>query len=93
MDRRLSWLCWELRGRNSAKMDYIGKLGASTVSAATAIIVRFADGQILEFQSQEEARGFIAFYNSNQSARAQNRAKIYLFKSGAWQEQSDWGKM
>jgi len=70
-------------------MDYIGKLGASTVSAATAVIVRFADGQILEFESEQEARRFLAFYNRNQSARAHNRGKIYLFKSGGWQEQSD----
>ena len=69
-------------------MDYIGKLGASTVSAATAVIVRFTDGQVLEFESEQEARGFLAFYNRSPSARTQNRGKIYLFKSGAWQEQS-----
>jgi len=70
-------------------MDYIAKLGQSTVAAATPVIVRFADGQVLEFETEKDARGFLGFYNRSPSARAQNAAKIYLFKSGAWHEQSD----
>ena len=70
------------------KMDYIGKLGVSTVCSATAVVVRFADGQVLEFESEQEARGFLAFYNRSPSASAQNQAKIYIFKSLGWEEQS-----
>ena len=69
-------------------MDCIGKLGASTVCAETAVIVRFADGQVLEFESEQEARDFLAFYNRSPSARTQNPGKIYRFKSLAWEEQS-----
>jgi len=69
-------------------MDYIGKLGAGTVCAATAVIVRFTDGQVLEFESEQEALGFLAFYNRSPSARETNQGKIYIFKSGAWHQPS-----
>jgi len=70
-------------------MDYIGKLGAGVISAATPVIVRFTDGQVLEFETEEDACGFLTFYNRSPSARAQNQGKLYLFKSGSWQVQSD----
>jgi len=70
-------------------MDYIGKLGAGIISAATPVIVRFTDGQILEFDSEEDARGFLSFYNRSPSARTQNQAKLYLFNSGLWHQQRD----
>jgi hypothetical protein len=69
-------------------MGYTGKLGSITVSAPTPIIVRFADGQVLEFQTPEDAAGFLDFYNRSPSARDQNPARIYFLRQDKWEEQS-----
>jgi len=69
-------------------MGYTGKLGRITVSAPTPIIVRFADGQVLEFQTAGDASGFLDFYNRSPSAREQNPARIYLIREDKWEEQS-----
>jgi len=73
-------------------MSHTGKLGSITVSAATPFIVRFADGQTLDFHTLEEGRGFFAFYNRSASARTENPAKVYSLQSGIWKEQPFQGK-
>ena len=65
-------------------MSYTGKIGQRTVSAATPVIVLFADGQVLEFTTADEAKGFINFYDQNQTARGRNPGSIYFFEAGTW---------
>ena len=75
-------------GKDLAIVSHTGKLGASMVSAPTPVIVRFADGQVLDFNSADDAHGFLAFYNKSPSARQQNPAKVYLLQDGVWNENS-----
>ena len=62
-----------------------GKLNNATVSAQTQIIVHFADNQVLEFESLEEAKGFLGFYRSSPMAK-QNPGKLYALRLGQWSE-------
>jgi len=65
-------------------MSHTGKIGQRTISAATPVIVLFADGQVLEFTNADEAKGFINFYERNQTARSRNPGSIYYFEAGTW---------
>jgi hypothetical protein len=67
-------------------MSHTGKLGSVSVSAPTPFIVRFADGQVLDFKTLEDACGFLGFYQRSPTARTENPAKVYFLKNGAWQE-------
>jgi hypothetical protein len=66
---------------------YTGTLGKSTISAQQPIIARFANGSVLEFESMEDALGFLKFYNQNPKGRTENPAKIYQLTSGVWLDQ------
>ena len=68
---------------------YVGKIGNRTVSSSTPVIVTFADNQVLEFQTEKEARGFLAFYHANPTAHANNPGRIYSFQAGAWLEATE----
>ena len=62
-----------------------GKLKNATVSAQTEVIVHFADNQFIEFESVEDAKGFLKFYRSSPLAK-QNPGKLYALRLGQWSE-------
>ena len=62
-----------------------GKLNNATLSAQTQIIVHFADNQLLEFESLEDAKGFLKFYRSTPMAK-KNPGKLYALRLGQWSE-------
>ena len=62
-----------------------GKLNNATLSAETEIIVHFADNQFLNFESLEEAKGFLRFYRSSPMVK-QNPGKLYVLRLGQWSE-------
>jgi hypothetical protein len=68
---------------------YTGKLGNSVIGAQQPIIVRFKNGNVLEFPALEEAYGFIKFYSTNPTATTENPGKIYQLVSGVWLEQPE----
>jgi hypothetical protein len=69
-----------------SEMHYIGKLGGVLVSAPTRFIVRFADGQTLDFPTLDDARGFLRFYNTSPTARLKNPATVYSLRDRVWEE-------
>jgi hypothetical protein len=69
-------------------MNHIGELGGQTVSAPSPFIVRFKDGQQLDFTSLEDACGFFAFYSRSLTAQTQNPAKVYFLEAGIWEEKA-----
>jgi len=62
-----------------------GKLNNVTLSAQTEIIVHFADNQFLNFESLEEAKGFLRFYRSSPMVK-QNPGKLHVLRLGQWSE-------
>jgi len=62
-----------------------GKLKNATVSAQTEVIVHFADNQLLDFDSLEDAKAFLKFYRSSPTAK-QNPGKLYALRLGQWSE-------
>ena len=62
-----------------------GKLNNVTLSAQTQIIVHFADNQFLNFDSLEDAKGFLRFYCSSPMAK-KNPGKLYTLRLGQWSE-------
>ncbi len=69
-------------------MIHTGKLGTVTISARSAIIARFTDGQVLDFPTIQDAQGFLEFYHRSVTARTQNPAKIYSLKDDIWAEET-----
>jgi hypothetical protein len=69
-----------------SEMNYIGDLDGALLSAATPFIVRFADGQTLDFQTFDDALGFLAFYKTNPGAQKQNPAAVYSLQDSVWKE-------
>jgi len=68
------------------KGGFSGKLRTRTITAASAVIIYFEDGQVLEFAGVDDAKGFLQFYARNPVAREQNPGKIYRLEGGTWIE-------
>jgi hypothetical protein len=70
-------------------VQFTAQIGSKTVSSKSAVVVIFKHGQVLEFDSKEQAIGLLNFYNTNKRASSDNPAKAYCFEAGNWVELSN----
>jgi len=75
-----------VRGRNSVWVLYSGGINARTVTSSTPVVGVFEKGQVLEFLTLGEGRGFVDFYNQNRVVSAENPLRLYSFQEGNWVE-------
>jgi CheY-like chemotaxis protein len=69
--------------------EYSALIDGRMVRASKRWIVDFGVGEPLEFNSFQEADGFLKFYLINPTARKSRSGRIYCFDSGAWERESD----
>jgi hypothetical protein len=67
-------------------VPYTAKIDLRTVSSTKPFVVVFRNGEVLEFETQKEAKGFARFYSSNAASVASNPALVYGFEKGEWVE-------
>jgi hypothetical protein len=54
------------------------------VSSSKPVIVLFADGKFLEFDSEKEANGFLGSYKKKKTASTRKPGRLYRFEDGKW---------
>jgi hypothetical protein len=69
-------------------LNYRGKIGSRTIYSAKPIVVVFEGPDTLEFDTVDEVKGFLEFYNKGPSS-SRNRARLYAFDAGQWVEVSN----
>jgi hypothetical protein len=67
-------------------MSYKGQLGELSVSASSAFIVRFEDGQTLDFPSLEAAYSFVSLFVRSNSGRNRTPPPVYYLQDQIWHE-------
>jgi len=68
---------------------YSGRFNSRTVTSSTPVVGVFEKGQVLEFLTLDEGRGFVNFYNQNKVVSAGNPLRLYSFQEGNWVEAPD----